>query len=48
MWRPRGRDEPHLVQPGLLAALLGHDQMGQVNGIKRAAQDADAHGEITF
>jgi hypothetical protein len=44
----RGRDEPHLVEPGLLAALLGRDQMGQVNGVKRASQDAHAHGEFTF
>src|SRR5262249_11364506 len=37
------RNEPDLVQPGLLPALLREDQVGQVNRVEGAAKYADSH-----
>src|SRR5262249_55240608 len=45
--RTGGGNEQHLVEFGLLAALLGQDQMTQVNRIKRAAKDAQAHARTS-
>ena len=41
--RPKGRDEPDLVERALFPALLGQDQMALVNGIEGAAEDAHTH-----
>jgi hypothetical protein len=43
MRRARSRDKPHLIEPGLFAALLRDDQVGDVNRVKRASESADAH-----
>src|SRR5262245_57285082 len=36
------RHKPDLVEAPLLAALLGEDQMAQVDGVERPAKDANA------
>ena len=41
--RVGARHEPDLVEPGLVAALLGQDQVAHVDRVERAAEDADAH-----
>src|SRR5207244_6000861 len=41
--RTGGGDEQHLVQARLLPALLRQDLMSQMNGIERAAEDAQTH-----
>ena len=42
--RVGGGDEQDLVEPQLLARLLGAAQMGEVDGVEGAAEDADARG----
>jgi hypothetical protein len=47
--RRTGRgNEQDLVEAGLLAALLRHDQVPQVDRIKRAAENADTHGGSVY
>ena len=41
--RMRGRDEPDLFEPPLLPALLGQNQVSEMDRIERAAKNADAH-----
>lgn len=43
--RAGGRHEQHLIELGLFATLLGQDEVPQVHGIERAAENAQAHIE---
>ena len=40
---PGGEHEADLVEPALLAALLGENQVRDVDRVERAAEDAQAH-----
>src|SRR5438874_113300 len=40
--RLKRRDEPDFIEVSLFATLLGHDEVTQMDGVERAAEDADS------
>ena len=45
--RIAGGNEPHLVEPALLAAPLGQEQVSEVDRIERSAEKTESHADFS-